>query len=60
MLVALVKEELKLDRTLGEILKVLSITLIGKDEIHQEPEGSKHGVRDEHQETLDSGELGGR
>ena len=35
VLVALVKKELKLDRSLAEILQILSITLFEKDELSQ-------------------------
>ena len=35
VLVAILKKELKLDRSLGEILQILSITLFEKDEIYQ-------------------------
>ena len=35
VLVAILKKELKLHRSLGEILQILSITLFEKDELHQ-------------------------
>jgi len=35
VLVAILKKELKLDRSLGEILQILSVTLFEKDELHQ-------------------------
>ncbi len=35
VLVAIVKKELKLDRSLGEILQILSLTLVEKDELSQ-------------------------
>ena len=35
VLVAILKKELKLDRSLGEILQILSVTLFEKDEIYQ-------------------------
>jgi transposase len=35
VLVAILKKTLKLDRSLGEILQILSITLFEKDELHQ-------------------------
>lgn len=35
VLVAILKKELKLDRSLGEILQILSVTLFEKDEVYQ-------------------------
>jgi hypothetical protein len=35
VLVAILKKELKLDRSLGEILQILSLTLFEKDELYQ-------------------------